>query len=185
MANPLSSGCGDTFLDQKPAGVARTSPTVIFSIHGRGRSGQLCGKPGDRCWANRPGLQRLHALGPCCTDAIKRPFRTLGHQAAQFGHWWKPWLPGILPGALPRPYRILFNPPAWPPCRRRPSTAFSGRLILVRHRSFRVDALDILAANARFFPPEKKGQLMTVLARARITEDNNPLILRRSTVDWP
>jgi hypothetical protein len=41
---------------------------------------------------------------------------------------------------------------------------------------FRVDALDILAANARFFPPEKKGQLMTVLARARITENNNPLI---------
>jgi hypothetical protein len=58
-------------LDQKPAGVASTSPTVIFSIHGRGRSGQLWGKPGDRCWANRPGLQRLHALGPCCTDAIE------------------------------------------------------------------------------------------------------------------
>jgi hypothetical protein len=41
---------------------------------------------------------------------------------------------------------------------------------------FRVDALDILAANARFFPPEKKGELMTVLARARVIEDNNPLI---------
>ena len=41
---------------------------------------------------------------------------------------------------------------------------------------FRVDALDILAANARFFPLEKKGQLMTVLARARVTENKNPLI---------
>jgi hypothetical protein len=41
---------------------------------------------------------------------------------------------------------------------------------------FRVDELDILAANARFFSPEKKGQLMAVFARARVTEDNNPLL---------